>query len=1015
MSPIPDGFRAPRPRPLEGGNAWVLLAVFVLLVGAAAALFLLFGGPAPESDDVDGTAGIEKGGIEADTPPPPGDLPAPARREPRGPEAGEATAGVEPASRAPSGAVRLLGVVVRAADAQPIDGALVRFFPTPPADLRSLRHDPLLLDDPFDLARVPAQYFDALGGAQTDRARNGRFELLALPAELPGALVAGAPGYAPEILEITAATAGTERELRIELRHGTSISGTVTVRDTGEPATGMVVLARPASTGSGLLAPSSDPDAPRATVREDGTYELSGVPPAEYDVLPRSEGTAFLGLSSRDAKRVFPKPGAPAESVDFEVERGGSIAGRVTGGDGFPLAGASVSIAPASLLTDLLDRGGDVLDALAQWTAETGADGAYRITGVPFDRDLSLLAQEDRHAPRTVPSLVLTREQPRKRIDLTLDRGATVSGTVRFPDRRLAPGVRVNVLPDIADLMAGSLATTTAAAIRSTTSDDEGRFTVEHLPPGKFRLAAGGTPNYTVFAQSGTEIEITGVETISGVELTVEDEARDDIALSGIVVDDRGVPIPDAKLVVSCYQADFTKEDRTRSGEDGSFRLSGFGSRPISVRVTHEGHSPERREDLSGDTAGAVIRMDRTARVTGRVRTPLGEVPADGFEVTVRSLHDDFFSELEVLGGLPTLDADATWREGEPDGTFSIPGAPTGRVEIVARAPGFADGTSGELVLGPAESVEGIEIVLLEGGVVQGRVVRPDGSVFSHASVELRPVEEGAARAMRQYMPGLIGGSETTSTSAAGEYRFTGLTNAELELVASAPKHAPSDPVRVRAVSGSAVTAPDLVLYPGAVVEIRVTEGGSGLAGVLVQLAGPGPVKMGTSSATGKVTFDGLPAGDHLLTATDMADPQAGMRLQTRHVTLGRSESAEVEVSFGDGFDVSGSLEGFEPGAAQMVTLRRPEGFGPEEYDPLEVGQAIEAGRHQVGFAMVLPGGKFRMRDIPPGEYLIEIPVLPDNVMDFTAYSKMDRTPWHRSRITVDDEDLEGIVLRPTR
>ena len=92
-----------------------------------------------------------------------------------------------------------------------------------------------------------------------------------------------------------------------------------------------------------------------------------------------------------------------------------------------------------------------------------------------------------------------------------------------------------------------------------------------------------------------------------------------------------------------------------------------------------------------------------------------------------------------------------------------------------------------------------------------------------------------------------------------------------------------------------------------------------------------------------------------------------------------------------------------------MALLRVPGGMGPEDYDPLDMKAAIQAGKYQRGFAMIQTDGTFQMLDIDPGEYIIEIPRLPQNMMDMDAYSRMDRTPRYRATIQVTDKgaDLE--------
>ena len=89
-----------------------------------------------------------------------------------------------------------------------------------------------------------------------------------------------------------------------------------------------------------------------------------------------------------------------------------------------------------------------------------------------------------------------------------------------------------------------------------------------------------------------------------------------------------------------------------------------------------------------------------------------------------------------------------------------------------------------------------------------------------------------------------------------------------------------------------------------------------------------------------------------------------------------------------------------------MITLRRPGGPAPEDLDPLDMEAAVVNARYQVGMAMLGPDGEFAIADIEPGEYILEVPALPEDPTDLGAYQEMDRTPHHRETITVRESDV---------
>jgi hypothetical protein len=118
-------------------------------------------------------------------------------------------------------------------------------------------------------------------------------------------------------------------------------------------------------------------------------------------------------------------------------------------------------------------------------------------------------------------------------------------------------------------------------------------------------------------------------------------------------------------------------------------------------------------------------------------------------------------------------------------------------------------------------------------------------------------------------------------------------------------------------------------------------------------------------------------------------------------------ELHELEVVFGIGRKVYGTVKGLPPAPMRMVTLRRPGGPLPEEMSPLDMKAAVEASRYQAGVGFVTPDNKYEIPDIEPGTYILEVARMPDNPTDLKAYEKMDRRPHYRKEVTVEDEDLE--------
>lgn len=921
-----------------------------------------------------------------------------------------------------TGAFEIRGSVVKRQSREPIAGAAIRFLPLAPDTLAGLTGDRMLLDGKIDADAVPRPIGDALLASLDARSSDdGRFTMK-IPADArPSTLVVGGAGYATRT-QIIPADAESPFELVIELAAGSAIRGRVTEADTGVPAVGMQVIASPERPGVRTFVDRARLDGPRAFVRADGTYEIAGLARREYRVVPLSSGTEFQSLPARLARAVVIEGDEPVTGVDFEVRRGGMITGRVTDTAGMPHASVQVNVARTSLFDDLLQSGGDAIAEMAAWSDETDENGMYRIAGLELGSELVVLAKSEDHAPHLSTPLRLTESERTARVDVVLHEGGSVSGIVLDEDLAVIAGEPVLVAPDYASLMKGGLTSATLADVKRTETDDEGRFIVRHLPDGMFSVSAGDRNPYSVFQPSGVTIEIIDGADVTGIEVHKEDAsaANRDGELTGRVVDDVGEPLANVDVQIRCIQVDMTRTDRTKTDDNGAFRFEGFGDRPVTLEANNNTHGKTRLDGISGNDTDVEIVLARSASVTGIVLLPDGSVPDAPFRVRAMPIRDtsDITENMELAGMLPVLTGDEPWIEGNDDGTFALDVVPPGRVEIIAKAPGYAEGTTGELLLQPTQVLSDVTIYLPEGATVTGRVLREDGGVAAQASVTIDPITDDlAADTYKQMLPGLMGGDQGVSTNPQGVYRIHPVDAGSYRVSATLAGYAPALPVTVRVQPGQVVRVPDLVLLRGAAIEGRVTDNGEPMAGIMVQIVGSGPMRMQTTEANGRYSVEGLAPGDYMVAASDTSSviTDGAIRYKSLNVSLEAGEAREVDLEFGSGFDLRVKITN-PRSTVSMATMRIPGGAGPEDYDPLDIPAALEAAKFQRGVAMIRPDGAFTMRDLEPGNYILEVLALPGNMMDMAAYSKMDRTPYHRSTVTIEDEDLEiEIEIDPPR
>src|SRR5258705_8216723 len=114
---------------------------------------------------------------------------------------------------------------------------------------------------------------------------------------------------------------------------------------------------------------------------QDGNYRITNVPPGTYRVMPAAPAFVISGQGEPGVKSLIITEGETVEGIDFALNRGGVITGRVIDSEGRPLIEEQISLLPAEADTQ---RGQAYI--VSQRTIQTDDRGIYRIFGVPAGR-----------------------------------------------------------------------------------------------------------------------------------------------------------------------------------------------------------------------------------------------------------------------------------------------------------------------------------------------------------------------------------------------------------------------------------------------------------------------------------------------------------------------------------------------------------------------------------------------------------------------------------------------------
>jgi hypothetical protein len=320
----------------------------------------------------------------------------------------------------------------------------------------------------------------------------------------------------------------------------------------------------------------------------------------------------------------------------------------------------------------------------------------------------------------------------KKTVKLVAREGLKIEGVVVDYNGKPVPKPDVRADPLTAEAPTGSMRTSRLlqqmAQQSKTVGDADGRFTLQHLQPGKYRLSAGSSfrrGDQTVEAEAGAV----------GVRITIPAQR---IAV-GRVIDEQGQPVPR-----------FRVNDKAVAELNGAFRVD-LAERASGVSIAVQGR-PSIEVPLPAKGEGGVYDFGTIQLQPGR-------------SVTVTVIDGETnrpMPNVAVGANLGRLAAPSV-ATGE-DGTATLENLPgVGAVTVFAVA---ADRAAAMATLSPGQRE--VRLVLEMGGTIEGIVRFVDGGVASWANVALRAPDGGEVRPPER--------------PEQGGFRFTGVPTGTWEL-----------------------------------------------------------------------------------------------------------------------------------------------------------------------------------------------------------------------------------------
>jgi protocatechuate 3,4-dioxygenase beta subunit len=498
-----------------------------------------------------------------------------------------------------------------------------------------------------------------------------------------------------------------------------TVTGRVTDGEKG--LAGVAVVLVPADAPTRLQAVA------RAKTDAEGNYRMTGVAPGHYKVLPFSPTYVVEGMNVYEyppGKSLNLAAGESVEGIDFRLERGGVITGRVTDADGQPVIAESVSVVPVRNMSDPQQQTQVLRGPFDVRDYSTDDRGVYRIYGLlPGTYHVSVgqggdntgaLSYGRRKLYRRTfypdatdeaqaSAVEVTAGGESSGVDITLG-GAmkTFRASGRFVSAETGQpvaGIRYSYAPLRAD---GHLAGGYGGLF---STNERGEFQTEGLAPGHYAVFASnfGAPQSADNALysdpvtfdvvdsdvNGIVVRLRAGASVSGV-VAVEGVADPGVAarlLSGVGL--YGVPQPTSQTIVPNISRSLAP------GPDGTFRLAGLqpGKLRIFVNGNPKGLTLSRVELNGANVTNTGLDIAEGAQVTGvRVVIAYGTGVIRG---QVNFLNGSVPASARVYiyaRRAGAEDSNGGWAEADARGRFVMQNLPAGDYEVHARVMIFQPG-----------------------------------------------------------------------------------------------------------------------------------------------------------------------------------------------------------------------------------------------------------------------------------------------------------------------------------
>lgn len=479
----------------------------------------------------------------------------------------------------------------------------------------------------------------------------------------------------------------------------------------------LVVLV--AAAGAFLMLGGDNAEGPRPMGPQDEPAVEDQTPPEEL----RSNERQTTRVAETDRSEVTDS----GTGTGAEFEQG--VFGQVLAPTRAPAPGVRVYLFEghgANLFAAMMQQAnGVVKKPLAQ--TETDDNGEYRlgVQTIAKDKNYELRFVSDQYSDKTRPQLTLFEGRWFDAGALQLDRGCSVYGRVSDEDGRA-----------IADAQVFAKASTPQFVFAPTpgreqgieaVTDQAGYYRFDNVPPGVVSLAAVA-PGFARVEHTNLTIKVAE-ETNFDFQLPVGQLVR------GVVTNEDGEMVPDAKLTISSISAKTRVQIVTRSDAEGRFEAIGLVDGLYQMTVVAAGYVQKDVRPIEAGSTNEVVVLERQGSARLRVVTKAGR-RMNRYDVVLKN----WFEEQGQHGNIPGMAAHKVFeRDLASDGTYVFSGLNPGTYAFEVHATKFAKAFSEPFTIAAGGPEPSVTVEMSEGGTIRATVLAHDGTPLQGVTVTTLP------------------------------------------------------------------------------------------------------------------------------------------------------------------------------------------------------------------------------------------------------------------------------------